>query len=648
MATLIASAKFTNAFRVQVVDKTISAALTSSFSLGNQNQPNPTLVNEIPTVFANVLINRRRSIVSDLESTSSLTNTMRYSTKSGGNVTTDGYLVTGQSYVVYQVGNSDWNTIAGTTGVNYQTGSEFIANNNGVIGSTGKASLASWSAKSSLVCEFPTYLEIDIEALMLRGLPEGTDCVLNFEEGWQLEDRGRLLPSGVYEYNSNTQDSPSPEFPSFVTFRTPKFLNSRLNSVFSLPTRTAMRIKQLQSAVASASTLSAIGIYNPGKFAALFAGVSQAVTVARKTVVTGATLFNIFGPFGPIAINTRIRQGDSAFSSLFTMPAIDNWYRRLGVSIMSSTATISATVIRNIGPNIANITSTSLVSATGVKTKELVQNISSVSTLTANALRTPGLIQNITAVSSLSVSGSIAMVLEITSNSISLPIMYGSVNCSIDWGDGTSTTLTSTNGIQPQHSYSAPYGTGVTKQIKISGYIQHFGYASTANVPGWNDTNSNTGSLYWAYNSLTRIVSFGDLGTETFISAFSNARSCSGGIPTRLPSTITDISGMFQHTTADDQFQDFSNVSGWNVVNVTKMEKTFYRNRNGFNPNIGSWNVSNVTNMNRMFYFADSAAFNPNLSGWCVTLIPTEPTQFSSLTTAVWPANRRPQWGTCP
>jgi hypothetical protein len=572
MATLTASAKLTNAFRVRVVDKNISAAITS-------------------TATVTAVVRRVLRTSSDLESTASLANTMRYATKGGRG--------------------------------------EFVCT-------------------SSVVCEFPTYIEIDIEALMFQGLPEGTDCVLNFQEGWMLEDRGRQLSVGGYEYGSNTQDAPSPEFPNFITFRTPKFFRSNLNSVFSIA-RTVLRIKQLGSTVSGVSTLTARGIFNPGKFAALFGGAFITTPNAVKTARTGATLFNIFGPFGPIALSLRIKQLASVFVTDVATLVVDAIkYKTPGIVTILSSSAVSANVIRNVGASSSAMTSIASFTATSLRTLGITKNLLSTATLTATALRRPGLIQNLSATSSMTVSASIAMILEVNSNSISLPIMFGSVNCSIDWGDGTSTTLTSTNGIQPQHAYSAPYGAGVTKQIKISGYIQHFGYASTANVPDWNSTNSSTGSLYWAYNSLTKIVSFGDLGTETFISAFSNARSCSGGIPTRLPSTITDISGMFQHTVADDQFQNFSNVSGWNVSNVTKMEKTFYRCRGGFNPNIGTWNVANVTNMDRMFYFADSAAFNPDLSQWCVTLIPTEPNQFSSLDTTRWPANRRPQWGTCP
>lgn len=246
MATLIASAKLTNAFRVRVVDKNISAAITTTATLA-------------------AVVRRIRRTVSDLESSSSLANTMRYATKGGQGI---------------------------------------------------------FAVSSSLVCEFPTYIEIDIEALVLQGLPEGIDCVLNFQEGWQLEDRGRQLPSGAFEYGSNTQNAPSPEFPNFVTFRIPKFFRSAFNTIVSMPATTVLRIKQLQSAVANVSTLTAVAIFNPGKFAALFAGVSQAVTNAAKKAVTSANLSSAFTPpfgFPALLTITRIKQLLSTMNSNFTL-----------------------------------------------------------------------------------------------------------------------------------------------------------------------------------------------------------------------------------------------------------------------------------------------------------------------------------------
>jgi len=311
MAIQSASAKLYTGIRCWVVDKNISAALTSSFSLGNKNRP----ASGGDTVFANVLVFKLQRAIADLVMTPSLTLTdSRLKTFGGGNTIYDGYFVRGQRYKIVNVGNSDWNAIAGTTEVSYVLGSEFLANNNGTLPSvspvsftpddkrnptakTGKASLASWTARSSVVCKFPTYFRIDVDKL---DLPQGTTCTVSFEEDW--------IRDGVYLESTKAS---SAAIGNFFTFRTPWKGASFINSTFTLPNRTALRIKQLASSISSTASFTALPIFNPGKLAALFMGVSQIVPNAVKTAVSGATLLS---SFTPVALGLRIKQLASLIS----------------------------------------------------------------------------------------------------------------------------------------------------------------------------------------------------------------------------------------------------------------------------------------------------------------------------------------------
>jgi surface protein len=580
MATLIASAKLTNAFRIRVVDKNVSANLTATFTIGHLTTYNfDPLVMDLP-VLSGALARRTRRTYSDLESTSSLANTMRYATKGGKGV---------------------------------------------------------FAVTSSLVCEFPTYIEIDIEALMLQGLPEGTDCVLNFQEGWMLEDRGRRLPSGAFEYGSNTQDAPSPEFPSFVTFRTPKFFRSAFNAVFSIPTRTVLRIKQLQSAVASASTFSAVAIFNPGKFAALFAGVSQTVTVARKTVRGASALSSIVTT---VVNNTRLKFAQSAVSSQFTMPPIDFWYRRLGVSVMSATATISAAVIRNIGPIIAYLDAAGTeqgfaFTSTANRTARITKNLSSTVSLSASPIATKGILSlPMSMTASLSVIADVPMILTTSGTTVSLPLWYGSINAVIDWGDGTTQTVTSTPNAKT--SLVKNYGTSGTRTIYIKGFIQHWGYATAAQF----DANTATVAKGFGYE----VQAFGAIGIQSLIAYSSNVGN-NGFTPVSIPNTVTDISYFYYASTPANperlQYWNTSNIqkmegvfrlsqgdlsaipiTGWNTGSVTTMRRMFRNSGTtgtgaNFNADISGWDVSNVQDFSEMF--RDTSSFQRNLSSWDVS-----------------------------
>jgi hypothetical protein len=264
MATITAEAKLYTGIRCWCVDKNISAALTSSFTLGNQNQPSPVLVEGVPTVYAGVKVEKLMKFIADIEVIGSVS-------------------LTNERYKTYGAGN---NVIT--------AGSPRVINNT-----------RNWKMNAAVACKFPTYVRIDIEKLQL---PEGTDCIVQLEEGWLLE--------GDYPGSFN---SPSPRDDNFVQFRTPWYGVAFLNTSASV-SNTVLRIKQLASSVSSAASITALPIFNPGRFAALFGGVFTTTPNASKTARTGANLYNSVGPIdvggNPIlATILKIKQLASAIAS---------------------------------------------------------------------------------------------------------------------------------------------------------------------------------------------------------------------------------------------------------------------------------------------------------------------------------------------
>jgi len=223
--------------------------------------------------------------------------------------------------------------------------------------------------------------------------------------------------------------------------------------------------------------------------------------------------------------------------------------------------------------------------------------------------------------------------------SIALPL-YGTVNCTVDWGDGSATEDFTTTGDKP-HTFA----TAGTYTVEISGNLTWFGKENSS----WSGVGF-----------LTDVNSFGDIGLTSLSYAFMTANNLAS-VPTELPATITDLTGTFfectkatitnldswdvSHVTnmsklfdgAANFNQDISgwdvslvtnmsylfsnansfnqNIGNWNVGNVTNMGYTFNQ-ANDFNQPVGSWNVANVVNMTFMFYQAD--AFNQDISGWDV------------------------------
>jgi len=128
-------------------------------------------------------------------------------------------------------------------------------------------------------------------------------------------------------------------------------------------------------------------------------------------------------------------------------------------------------------------------------------------------------------------------------------------------------------------------------------------------------------------------------GVTSMAGMFSSAPAYNQPMNLWNVSNVTNMSDMFQGASSFNQ-----DISSWNISNVTSMAGMF--GASALNQDLSSWgpNVGSVVQMNSMFL--NAAAFNQDLSGWCVTLIPTEPTDFATGATSwVLP---KPVWGTCP
>lgn len=165
--------------------------------------------------------------------------------------------------------------------------------------------------------------------------------------------------------------------------------------------------------------------------------------------------------------------------------------------------------------------------------------------------------------------------------------LWGTVNCTVDWGDGTATENFTTEGTKP-HTYAS----AGTYTLEISGSLDHFGRP----IGSW------VGVQY-----LTHVLSFGDLGLTSLQGAFSNADNLIG-LPIVLPSTVTSLNTTFSWCSQPS----FPNIELWDVSHVTNMRGTFFRTPN-FNQDITNWDMSNVTTTRSMFGYS---GFNQPIGNW--------------------------------
>jgi surface protein len=166
----------------------------------------------------------------------------------------------------------------------------------------------------------------------------------------------------------------------------------------------------------------------------------------------------------------------------------------------------------------------------------------------------------------------------------------GTYNCIVDWGDGSSSVITTYDDAAWTHTYA---GSG-TYTVKISGTFTGIQFNNGGdrlkllNISKWGKMRlGNTGAYFYGCANLTiTATDILDLtGTTTFISAFAACTSL-----TTIPS-----------------------ANSWNTSSITSLNLAFYLSAS-FNQNISSWDTSSVTNFASVFW--DCAAFNQNISSW--------------------------------
>jgi surface protein len=181
----------------------------------------------------------------------------------------------------------------------------------------------------------------------------------------------------------------------------------------------------------------------------------------------------------------------------------------------------------------------------------------------------------------------------------------------IDWGDGTTETVTGDDP-DPSHTYSSAGNHQV--EISTSGSGEAFpriflDACSASSVCDGDPANAE---------KLQSIDQWGAIQWESMSSAFAGATNVTHNAPdTPDLSGVTDLSFMFAGAAS------FNGAIGdWDVSSVQNMRGTFFAALGtdyAFNQDIGSWDVSSVTDMSGMFRGANN--FNQDIETWDVSSV---------------------------
>ena len=164
--------------------------------------------------------------------------------------------------------------------------------------------------------------------------------------------------------------------------------------------------------------------------------------------------------------------------------------------------------------------------------------------------------------------------------------LAGTVNVTIDWGDNTTSVVTTAQ--SKGHTYSTPG----QYEIRVSGTLTELTEADMGMHPEY----------------LVGASSFGDLGLTSLYKAFYGADNLVS-VPSVLPSTVVNLESVFWSA---DSF-NHPNIGAWDTSNVTNMNFLF-DDASAFNQSLSGWDTGSVSNMAGMF--SGASAFNQSLSGW--------------------------------
>ena len=197
---------------------------------------------------------------------------------------------------------------------------------------------------------------------------------------------------------------------------------------------------------------------------------------------------------------------------------------------------------------------------------------------------------------------------------IELPLESGrNYNFVVDWGDGSSDTISAWNDPATLHTYAI----AGTYDVSITGIFDslYFSFGSDSlkilDVKSW-------GSYQWAsmdsaFEECRNLnVSATDAPNLTRITSlarmFYNARSLNGDFSNWDTSNITDMSEMFYYAIVFNQ-----NIGSWNTSKVTSM-RSLFDGANAFNQDISNWDTSNVEDMSCIF--CSCYTFNQPIGNW--------------------------------
>jgi surface protein len=198
-----------------------------------------------------------------------------------------------------------------------------------------------------------------------------------------------------------------------------------------------------------------------------------------------------------------------------------------------------------------------------------------------------------------------------TSTQFKLPLTTSTgLNIVVDWGDASTSTITSHTDPAVTHTYASPG----TYSISITGTLPGFQFNFSGdrqkilNISNWGVLDITTISAFTGCTNLTCTATDAPtISTNDLSSTFNNCPNFNGAIGNWDVSGVNNMVSMFASAAAFNQ-----DISTWDTSAVTNMFRMF-RGATAFNQDISAWDVSQVSNFGQFMTgktFSDYDAAN--------------------------------------
>jgi surface protein len=214
------------------------------------------------------------------------------------------------------------------------------------------------------------------------------------------------------------------------------------------------------------------------------------------------------------------------------------------------------------------------------------------------------------------------------------------LNAVVNWGDGSSDTITVFNQAETTHTYasSGTYTVSITGDLSGWQFNNGGDKLKMLNVASWGILTISIQHGFWGCTNLTATAT--DAPTITSASLlryFQNCANFNGAIGNWDISNVSNIEDMFNSATLFN-----ADISSWNTSNVT-FARSLFLFASSFNQDVSTktinvgqpneyiaWDVSQVSSMTNLFFGA--AKFNQDIGNWDTSAVTNMLYMFNSAT----------------